>query len=98
MEKKEFNFYINTIKDIWAINKSFVNKDKLKPFRKMKKIFEKSIYAKTDLKKGSLLKFENLAFKKPFNHLRADKYKILIGKKLTNNMQKDEPINVKDVK
>jgi len=32
MEQKEFNFYINTIKDIWAINKSFVNKDKFKPF------------------------------------------------------------------
>ncbi len=98
MEPLEFKLFSKTLKEIWHIGQHNVDKDNIKKYKKMKKIFEKSIYAKTDLKKGSLLKFENLAFKKPFNHLRADKYKILIGKKLTNNIKKDEPINVKDVK
>ena len=41
----------------------------------MKFIFEKSIYAKKNLKKGKIIKLSDLAFKKPSKHLRADKYK-----------------------
>ena len=38
MEQKEFKFYVDTIKNIKKKNKSFVNKDKLTPFKKMKKM------------------------------------------------------------
>ena len=64
----------------------------------MKQIFEKSIYAKNNLKKGKILKFSDLAFKKPSKNLRADNYKILLGKKLKFNIKKDKPINVQDTK
>jgi len=89
MEQKEFNFYINTIKDIWAINKSFVDKDKLKPFRKMKKIFEKSIVTKDIIKKKTILRLKHLNFKKPGDGIRADMYKKIIGKKIRVELPKD---------
>ena len=89
MEQKEFKFYINTIKDIWIINKSFVDKDKLTPFKKMKRIFEKSIVTSKRLKKKTILKLKHLNFKKPGDGIRADMYKKIIGKKIKMELPKD---------
>tara|TARA_B100000787_G_scaffold168896_1_gene158651 strand:+ start:329 stop:1324 length:996 start_codon:yes stop_codon:yes gene_type:complete len=89
MEQKEFKFYVNTIKDIWIINKSFVDKDKLTIFKKMKKIFEKSIVTSNIVKKNTILKLRHLNFKKPGDGIRADMYKKIIGKKIKLNLPKD---------
>ena len=48
----------------------------------MKKVFEKSIVAKRDMKKLHKIKFDDLMFLKPGTGIRADKYKKLIGLKI----------------
>lgn len=98
MEPNEFKTFCSTLKEIWRLKKFNVDKNNIKKFRTMKQIFEKSIYAKNNLKKGKILKFSDLAFKKPSKNLRADNYKILLGKKLKFNIKKDKPINVQDTK
>ncbi len=98
MEPENFKIFSSTIKEIWRIKKFNVDKDRLKKYKNMKLIFEKSIYAKKNLMKGQVIKFEDLAFKKPAKYLRADKFNLLLGKKLKLNIKKDDPINVKDIK
>lgn len=89
MEQKEFKFYVSTIKDIWIINKSFVDKDKLTPFKKMKRIFEKSVVTSERVKKKTIIKLKHLNFKKPGDGIRADMYKKIIGKKIRVELPKD---------
>ena len=89
MEQKEFKFYVDTIKDIWIINKSFVDKNKLVAFKKMKKIFEKSVVTRERVKKETILKLKHLSFKKPGDGIRADMYKKIIGKKTRVELPKD---------
>lgn len=98
MEPDEFKIFCSNIKQIWNIKKYKVDKNDLNKFKQMKHIFEKSIYAKKNLTKGKILTFSDLCFKKPSKHLRADNYKILLGKKLRFNIKKDNPINVQDIK
>ena len=98
MEPLEFKNFCSTIKEIWRIKNFKVDKDNLKKYKQMKFIFEKSIYAKKNLKKGKIIKLSDLAFKKPSKHLRADKYKIILGKKLKSDLKKDDPINVQNIK
>lgn len=98
MEPNEFKNFCKTIKEIWNIKKFNVNKNDLQKYREMKLIFEKSIYAKNDLKKDQIIKFSDLAFKKPSKYLRADKYKIILGKKLKSDIKKNQPIDVKNIK
>jgi len=89
MEQKEFKFYVNTIKDIWIINKSFVDKNNLTAFKKMKKIFEKSVVTSERVKKKTILKSKHLSFKKPGDGIRADMYRKVIGKKIRVELPKD---------
>jgi N,N'-diacetyllegionaminate synthase len=98
MEPEDFKNFCSVIKDIWNIKNFKVDKNKLKKFNKMKIIFEKSIYAKKNLEKNKILSINDLSFKKPNKYLRADKYKLLLGKKLKSNIKKDSPINIKNVK
>ena len=92
MEPKEFKFYVHTIKDIWKIKKTKIDKNNLYPFRKMKKIFEKSIVTKDKISKNTKISFKHLNFKKPGDGIRADKYKKILGKKLKVNLKKDSKL------
>lgn len=94
MEPKEFKDFCKNIKQIWYLKQFDVKKNDLAPYKKMKVIFEKSIYAKKTLKAGHVLKFSDMSFKKPNLFIRADKYKRCIGKKLKKKLKKDDPINV----
>ena len=64
---------------------------------KMKKIFQKGIYAKKDLKKNHVITKDDISILKPMLGLSA-KYSIeIIGCKLKNNISKDEPIYQNDI-
>ena len=63
----------------------------------MKLVFEKSIVANSNLKKGSLIKQENLGFKKPGDGLSPSKYKQLLGRLLNKNINKDQKIFFEDL-
>ncbi len=87
MEPKEFKEFSKTIKEVWFINKYRVNKNNLKKYASMKKVFEKSIVSNKFLNKGTKIKINDLNFKKPGNGIRADKYKDILGKVLKKNIK-----------
>lgn len=97
MEPNEFKFFTNLIKDIWFIKNKPVDKNKIKNFKNMKLIFEKGIYAKKNIAKGQKITIKDLSFKKPCKFLRADKYKILIGKIAKKEIIKDKAIKIHNV-
>ena len=87
MEPKEFKEFSKIIKEVWFINKHRVNKNNLKKYASMKKVFEKSVVSNKFLNKGAKIKIKDLNFKKPGNGIRADKYKKILGKVLKKNIQ-----------
>ena len=80
------------------ITKTEINKDLLSfELTEMKYVFEKSIVAKRDLKKGQVLTLEDLAFKKPGGGIKPASYKNLIGKKVTKDLKLDDKIMISDL-
>ena len=82
LEPHEFKQLVEEIRKIDIAKKNKINKDKIaKSLSKMKKIFEKSIYLKENLKKDEVLRFEMLSFKKPGTGISAREFKNVIGRK-----------------
>ena len=73
-----------------------VDKNNLKEYKDMKKVFEKSVVASKDLKLNSILTKKDIAFKKPGTGIKAINYKSLIGKKLNKNVKKNDLLKKKD--
>lgn len=96
MEPKEFKEFSKIIKEIWLINKHRVNKNNLKKYASMKKVFEKSIVTEKYLRKGTKIKLSDLNFKKPGDGIRADQYKKIIGKKVKKNININRKIKYSD--
>ena len=95
LDPKEMKYYVDGLDFISKALKTPVNKDDIKKYNEVKKRYEKSIVASKNLNKGHILMFQDLDFKKPGDGIRADKYKVLIGKKLLKDVKKDEKI-IKD--
>ncbi|MFX1384656.1 MAG: N-acetylneuraminate synthase family protein [Promethearchaeota archaeon] len=93
LNPKELQNYVKGIEFIANALKNPVNKDDIEIYKEMKFRYEKSIVAAKDLKEGHVLEYEDLAFKKPGNGIRADNYKEIIGKRLQKNILKDEQIH-----
>jgi len=89
MEPKEFLFLVKNIREIWKIIDHPIDKNNLKEYQDMKKIFEKSVVASRDLKANSFLRKKDIAFKKPGTGIRALYFKNLIGKKLNTSIKKN---------
>ncbi len=96
MEPKEFSFFVKNIKEIWKIMDNPVDKNNLKEYKDMKKVFEKSVVASKDLKLNSILTKKDITFKKPGTGIKAINYKSLIGKKLNKNVKKNDLLKKKD--
>lgn len=64
----------------------------------VRSIFEHSIAARTDLPRGTALRFEHLAFKKPGGGIPASEYHNLIGRTLVRDLKRDDPITNGDLK
>ncbi len=63
----------------------------------MRKLFTKSIVAKTDLQAGTVLAEGHIAYKKPGNGIPAKEYQTVLGKRLSRSYTKDEPIAAADL-
>ena len=97
IELNEFKKFCDEIKFLDTALRNPVNKDKIKRYGEMRKTFMKSIVAKHDIKKNTLLKLKNLTFKKPGDGILVKNYKFLIGKKVKRNIKKDQKIKMNDV-
>ena len=64
----------------------------------MKKLFEKSIFLKKNLKKNHKIKITDLSFKKPCIGIHAKNYRKIIGRKLIININKNFPLKWSNLK
>jgi len=84
--------FIKEIRSLELALANDVDKDMLaKKLQSMKVIFEKSIVSNQQIKSGSVLSANMLAFKKPGDGIRADKYKDLLSRKV----KMDIDVNIK---
>ena len=97
MELSEFAEYVKGIKSIWQMNKNPVNKNNLKKYKEMKKVFEKSIIINKKMKKNEIITENDLSFKKPGDGVSSIHYKKIIGKRLKNNVNKNHKLKQKDL-
>ena len=96
-EPDQFKNLSMALKEARVILSNNVDKDELvEQLKDMKYVFEKSIVAKKNFKIGDELMFEDLAFKKPGGGLKPSEYKDILGKKLKNDLKKDEFIKKED--
>ena len=90
------------VKGIKRISKAInnpVDKNDNSNFIELKMIFEKSLAVNKDLKKDHILIFDDLETKKPKGYgIDASKFEIVIGKKLSRNLDQWDFLNEDDIK
>lgn len=97
-EPSIFRQYCSSLDDAYIACVKKVNKDNLKPFKQMRKIFQKSLYYKFDIKKNSILKENLISFKKPEKGIPANEYTKVVNRRLKKNVKKDQNIKFSDFK
>ena len=96
MEPENFKLFCKELKEAYLMNNAKVNKDNLNNLKKMRLIFQKSIYMAKNLEKGSKLTMESLSFLKPGNGIPASDYKQVVGKIINKNVKKNYRLQMKD--
>jgi len=86
LEPGEMKMLVEGIRCIEEMLSHKVNKDNIGQFREMKMIFEKSVVARMFIPKGTVVTREMLAFKKPGNGLRADRFIEIVGKRTNRDI------------
>lgn len=95
LEPEEFLNFCISINRTKVLIKSKVNKNNIKPFKKMKEIFEKKIVAKKKIDKGKKISIEDLDFKKAKGGTKASNFRFFLGKKIKKTILKDTLISSK---
>lgn len=95
LEPKEFEQLIKEIREVETIIASKVEKDKLaEELKDMKFTFEKSIVAKKHISKGTKITFDMIAFKKPGDGMKPDRYTKIVGKIAKSDINADTKITM----
>lgn len=97
MEPGDFRLFCEALRDVWRMNAAPVDKDDVRPYADMKRIFQKSIVSARALKAGTVLTREMLAFKKPGDGIPASSYRNVLGKRLRKDVQADHKFAADDV-
>lgn len=75
-----------------------IDKNELREYKELKRIFEKSLAVNRSIKKGEVITIYDLEAKKPGNcGIRATDYKQVVGKKMSNSLHQWDFINWEDV-
>ena len=96
MEPNTFKQFAKEIFSAWTIINSPIDKDKISKYKHMKNVFQKSIFLNKSLKKGSLIKYDDLDFKKPGDGISASEYKNVVNKKTVKKLNKDHKLKKVD--
>lgn len=97
MEPEEMKLLCDSIKNLQKALENPVNKSCVKQLDEMKKIFQKSIVAVQNIKKGTVVTEDMIGYKKPGTGLETKYYKEIIGKKVIRDLKYDEIINKGDI-
>ncbi len=98
MEPEDFKNFTKELRDAFQAMEHPVDKDNLEDYIEMKKIFEKSIYLKKDIKKGEKITLDHLSFLKPGDGISSSKYKEIIGRVTKRNLKKGSQLNESEIK
>ena len=60
------------------------------------KIFRKSIFATSSIKKDDIIKIHNITFKRPGDGIAPSEYEKFLGKVVTRDINKDDKITYRD--
>jgi len=87
------------VKAIRNVEKSFGSKRKEITDNEKKNIFymRRSIHASVDIKKADIMKDNNIKITRPFNGIEPWFIGVVLGKKVKNNIKKDDPIRWEDL-
>jgi len=96
MEFHEFTLFCEMLNDTWEMVSNPVYKDDLNTYKDMRMVFQKTIVASKDLKKGTIIDESMLNFKKPMIGIEAHNYKSLIGRRLNIQVKKDHVFTVNE--
>ncbi|MBW8048977.1 MAG: N-acetylneuraminate synthase [Cytophagales bacterium] len=95
---EELKTLVEGIRYIELVNANPVKKDEIySEMRSVRKLFTKSIITKNKLKKGTILKNEDLTFKKPGNGIPPGEINNIIGKKLIRDVPEDHFLSMDDL-
>lgn len=89
---------VQGVRAITEMQESDIDKDDLSDFKDMKQIFEKSIVAAKDIKKGEKIAADMLAYKKPGDGISAADYRTVVGKTALSDIAADAMIQQSDIK
>jgi len=87
------------VKAIRNVEKSFGSKRKKITDNEKKNIFymRRSIHASIDIKNGEVIKDNNIKITRPFDGIKSWYVDVILGKKIKNNIKKDDPIRWEDL-
>lgn len=89
---------VRGIKDIQTSLAHTIQKENIEAYKELKQIFEKSLAINKDLRAGTLISMEDLESKKPKGYgISANEFKLVLGKKLINDMNQWDFLNWKDL-
>ena len=97
MEPEDFKAFCGALHDIWRMNAHPVDKDDLRPYADMKRIFEKSIVTAKALRAGTALTMDMLAFKKPGDGIPAADYRSVLGRRLRKDLPADHKLSAENL-
>lgn len=97
MEPDEMQLLCESIKNLEISLANPVDKTQTEKFGEMKKIFQKSIVAVCDIKKGTAITADMLGYKKPGIGLETKYYKDILGKKVKRDLLADDIIYKGDI-
>ena len=98
IELNNLQEWVRSMKFVDTIKNQSLSKDQIsKKLNFMKKLFEKSLIASENLKKGEKFKLEDFILRKPGNGLSAKYAQKLIGKRIKKNYLKNQLISKNEI-
>ena len=98
MEPKEFKAFCSHVIEAAIIRANPVEKNDLRNYLDMKRIFEKSVVTARAIGAGQTLQLADLAFKKPGDGIPASRYKELLGREVRYALAPDHKFTREDLK
>lgn len=98
IKPQQFKELVSGIREIEMILNHPVNKNDVRSFESMKKIFEKSVVSLTDISKNSVISEKIIGIKKPGTGITPKFFKKVIGMRAARHISKDRVIAWKDLK
>lgn len=96
-EPEEFNQLVKMLRQTWKLVECKVDKDDLTPVAKMKEVFEKSIVTAREIAAGSILRRDDLAFKKPGSGIPAGDFSSVIGRVVKRTLLANQQLSFEDL-